>query len=192
MSQRVIFEASRIAHCNTTLWTGRVPGRDLILAGSAGDLASLGLGDGERLGEHTAFPAHYDNMLVWERLLAPERRPAPLNHNGHSRGFGAGNRMVVSWHDLSDLTDLNTFAGWDGILAGMLRSAAPFHVPHISRLARTPLPRDDALWLGAVARCARMGYSGTPSGDALGTITGSLDPIEERPGGDHASAGHPG
>ena len=126
MSQRVIFEASRIAYRNTTLWTGRVPGRDLILAGSAGDLASLGLGNGERLGEYTAFPAHYDNMLVWERLLAPERRLVALNHSGHRRGFGAGNRMVVSWRDLSDLTDLNTFAGWDGILAGMLRSAAPF------------------------------------------------------------------
>ena len=65
-------------------------------------------------------------MLLWEHQLAPARQLAALNQAGYSRGFGAGNRIVVAAQDVAALSEAATFAGWDGIYRGHGQSAAPF------------------------------------------------------------------
>ena len=63
---------------------------------------------------------------MWEGKLAPVQRLIAVNRGDCLKGFGAGNCMVVSASDLPSLTDQTTFAGWDGILRGLLRSSVPF------------------------------------------------------------------
>ena len=127
MTQITLFDDSRIVCQGVSLLTGRRRGRDVIVARHAGGTPEgIRLRGAEKLGDDLIFPATYDNMLVWERELAPERRMIALNGSGHSQGFGAGNRIVLSGQDVPHLRDLTTFGGWDGIFAGMQRSAAPF------------------------------------------------------------------
>ena len=127
MSELVIFEKARIEYRGVSLLTGRHQGRDVIVAETndlaTGDLALVGA---QRVGEQWVFPASYDNMLTWEKQLAPKRRLIALNRSGYVRGFGAGNRIVVSEPDIPNLRCLSTFGGWDGIYRGMMSSAAPF------------------------------------------------------------------
>ena len=123
----VIFAGSRLEREGLCLQTGRHRGRDLILAqGDTGLLDRAGLAGGETLGDYTAYPATYANMLAWERCLAPGPRLVALNRGGHPGGFGAGNRIVVSWADGPSLQDPTTFAGWDGIYRALRHSQVPF------------------------------------------------------------------
>lgn len=126
MPDLTLFAASGISYRNVSLQTGRVPGRDLIVAQPSGDMPPTRLSGGEQFGELWMYPASYDNMLVWERDLAPRPRLTALNRKGCCRGFGAGNRIVLSWRDLNDLRDSTTLGGWDGIYRAMLRSNVPF------------------------------------------------------------------
>lgn len=127
MTREVIFAESRITYQASEFFTGRWQGRDVIIERSAGaQAAQSGLTGRERVGAHWIYPASYGNMLLWERDLAPTRRLAALNRAGFRRGFGAGNRIVVSEKDVPDLQESETFGGWDGIYRGMTRSAAPF------------------------------------------------------------------
>jgi hypothetical protein len=127
MAQEVIFSESRIAYQESEFFTGRWQGRDVIIERSpCAKPAHSGLAGGELAGAHWLYPASYEHMLVWERELAPTRRLAALNQAGFKRGFGAGNRIVVSWKDVPDLQQPETFGGWDGIYHGMTKSAAPF------------------------------------------------------------------
>ncbi len=100
---------------------------DVILTQSDGRSgAELWLHGGTSAGEHTIFPASYENMLVWERRLAPERRLLALNRAGYCAGFGAGNRVVLSWDAVRDLKDRRTCGAWDGIFRAMLQTSAPY------------------------------------------------------------------
>ncbi len=122
-----IFRDSEITCQGVPLLTARSEGRDLILARhGGGPLPELGLTGAEPAGDYTLFPASLENMLIWERRLAPGRRLAALNQAGHRSGFGAGNRIVVSAQDLPGLREPSTFAGWDGIYRGLRASSAPF------------------------------------------------------------------
>lgn len=121
----VIFEQSRITYQSASFVTGRRAGKDVIIAGGAVP-AGAGLLGGVPGGGETVFPATYDNMLAWERTLAPERRLIAINQSGWPAGFGAGNRIVLSAADTAGLGDQTSFAGWDGIHAGLLRSTVPF------------------------------------------------------------------
>ena len=127
MAELVVFEESRIAYRGVELYTGRSNGRDVIVAkGEAFSLAELDLGEGRQVDGETIYVASYQNMLTWERELAPARRLVALNASGYRRGFGAGNRIVVSEKDVPDLGEPTTLGGWDGIHRAMARSAAPF------------------------------------------------------------------
>ena len=94
--------------------TGDSSSEDLILAG------------GEKAGGQWVCPASYENMLTWERELAPQPHLVPLNRVGYKSGFGSGNRIVVARSDVSSLGYPGTFGGWDGIYRGMIESAVPF------------------------------------------------------------------
>lgn len=121
-----VFEPSRIAYQGAALFTGRHRGHDVILVRSSSPPTGLGLTGGEPVGDLVAYPANLENMLVWERQLAPSRRVVAVNQCGYRQGFGAGNRIVVSWRDVPDLNEPTTFAGWDGIYRGLCRSTVPF------------------------------------------------------------------
>ncbi|MGQ9682502.1 MAG: tagaturonate epimerase family protein [Anaerolineae bacterium] len=123
-----VFESSRIVVQSIALCTARSSEGDQILASHPGASAppDLGLVGGRTQGQDTIYPANYDNMLVWERRLAPARRLLALNSAGYPSGFGAGNRLVVATGDCAHLADLTTMAGWDGIHAASQRSAVPF------------------------------------------------------------------
>ncbi len=119
------FGRSHIQFKGAWFETARRQGRDVIIV--HGPIPTgTGLSHGVAAGQETVFPASYENMLAWERTLAPQRKLIAINQSGFPHGFGAGNRMVLAQKDLADLTDQTTFAGWDGIYRGMLRSAAPF------------------------------------------------------------------
>jgi hypothetical protein len=128
----VILPESQISYRGTPLFLGRTHDRDVIVAPAPApteDLSGahpLPLSGSERVGDRLIYPASYDNMLAWETRLAPEPRLAALNRTGFDRGFGAGNRMVISWNDIPRLRARTTLAGWDGIFAAMRRSSAPF------------------------------------------------------------------
>lgn len=127
----VILPHSGIRYRGTALMLGRTRDRDVIVATVPQETPdepahSLPLAGGERAGDRLIFPADYDNMLAWETRLAPEPRLVALNRSGFDRGFGAGNRMVISWQDLPRLRTRTTLAGWDGIFAAMLNCSAPF------------------------------------------------------------------
>ncbi|NPV09678.1 MAG: hypothetical protein HPY83_17180 [Anaerolineae bacterium] len=130
----VLLPYSRIEYRGVPLLLGRTRDRDVIVAPAFRQAPNsmeaghppLPLSGGEPSGEATIFPAHYDNMISWEVHLAPERRLQPLNRAGFGYGFGAGNRMVISWNDLPHLRARATLGGWDGIFAAMLQSSAPF------------------------------------------------------------------
>jgi hypothetical protein len=127
MAELDIFQDSAIQFQGSSLFTGRDEAADVLLAfGPGADQARTGLTNGRQVGDHFVFPATLENMLVWERQLAPTRRLLALNRTGHGQGFGAGNRIVASWADLPVLRARRTFAGWDGIFQAMYRSAVPF------------------------------------------------------------------
>ena len=44
-------------------------------------------------------PATYDNMLAFEREIAPERKLLSLHAAGYKQTMGMGNRVAVSWKD---------------------------------------------------------------------------------------------
>ena len=119
-----VFAASRIEHQGMMLQTARLDGQDVIMV--EGERPVVGLAGGRSAGPHTVYPATYDNMLLWERTLAPRRRLIAINKSGHPFGFGAGNRIVLSTPDVPGLGDPTTFGGWDGIYAGMRTSLVPF------------------------------------------------------------------
>ena len=127
MASITVFDASCVAFLGTSLLTGRRGGMDVILTQSDGPSgAELGLQDGTSAGEHTIFPASYENMLVWERRLAPERRLLALNRAGYCAGFGAGNRVVVSSNAVGALKDRSTCGAWDGVFRAMLQTSTPY------------------------------------------------------------------
>lgn len=115
---------SRLEYRGVSLALGRTADRDVIVGPGGGP--ALPLMDGEPRGEQIVYPAHYQNMLAYERQLAPQSRVIALNRSGFRHGFGAGNRMVIAAADLPTLVTRTTFAGWDGIFAAMLKSSAPF------------------------------------------------------------------
>lgn len=119
------FAASRIHHQGVTYTTARRQGQDIIIARGGGDAPRQLAGEQQGSAE-TTFPASYENMLIWERLLAPSRRLIAINRSGRQQGFGAGNRIVVAQPDVPGLAHSATFGGWDGIYAGLLHSRAPF------------------------------------------------------------------
>ncbi|MGQ9555380.1 MAG: tagaturonate epimerase family protein, partial [Anaerolineae bacterium] len=123
----IIFQDSGIECQGASLYTGRWQGRDVIVAqGAATSLRGAGLQGGDTVGDYAIFPASYENMLTWERRLALAPRLAALHRSGHRRGFGAGNRIVVSWEDGQYLRAATTFGGWDGIYRAMSGASAPF------------------------------------------------------------------
>ncbi len=127
MSDLIVFPQSLLEREGLRLCTGRLGGRDLILAaGDPAALAQAGLEGGEALGEWVAYPATYANMLAWERHLAPSPRLVPLNRTGHPVGFGAGNRIVISAADGPLLAFQGSLGGWDGIYRALRRSRVPF------------------------------------------------------------------
>jgi hypothetical protein len=127
MADLHIFQDSRIQFQDISLLTGRDGTADVILAfGPGAGIGRTGLTNGREVGDHFIFPATLENMLVWERRLAPAPRLLALNRSGYGQGFGAGNRIVTSWADLAILRARRTFAGWDGIFQAMHRSAVPF------------------------------------------------------------------
>jgi len=127
MAEDVIFADSRVSFREASLFTGRSAGRDIILLRSEGKpLPETGLTGGQAVGNDLIFPASYENMLTWERQLAPARRLVAINQSGYQRGFGAGNRIVLAPPDVPGLRDQSTFGGWDGIFRALLKSAAPF------------------------------------------------------------------
>lgn len=120
-----VFTKSKITCQDATLLTGRWQKRDVIIVRGATPEA-LGLDGGTNLGNETLFPASYENMLVWERQLAPRRKLIAINQSGYPYGFGAGNRIVLSQPDLASLADQTALGGWDGIYRGMQQSGVPF------------------------------------------------------------------
>ncbi len=127
MNDLIRFPDSHLRFRGTDLFTGRTADRDVIIAEGT-DTAALDaiLHDGETTPTGRVYPASYGNMLAWERQLAPERRLVALNQLGYAQGFGAGNRIVISWRDLPHLHDKTTFGGWDGIYLAMRQSRVPF------------------------------------------------------------------
>ncbi len=127
MEDLTVFEASRLELPGACVWTGRCGDSDVILAEGDGQaLTKAGLQGGAPAGEYTVFPASYDNMLLWERRLAPERRLLALNRSGYGAGFGAGNRVVVAWGDVPALQERRTLGAWDGIWRAMLQTSVPY------------------------------------------------------------------
>jgi len=115
---------SRLKYRGATLALGRTADRDVIVGPAEGPV--LPLLEGERRGDRVVYPAHYDNMLAWERQVAPEPRLLALSRSGFRQSFGAGNRLVIATPDLPALAMRTTLAGWDGIFAAMQESAVPF------------------------------------------------------------------
>lgn len=127
MSELIVFPHSLLEREGLRLCTGRLRGRDLILAsGDAAALAQAGLEGGEAIGEWIAYPATYANMLAWERRLVPAPRLVALNRTGHPAGFGAGNRIVISAADGPSLAYQGSLGGWDGIYRALCHSRVPF------------------------------------------------------------------
>jgi len=127
MAEITIFKNSHIAFRGATFATARWQGRDVILARDGdGGPVDTGLADGKQIGHLMVYPASYENVLIWERQLAPTRRLVALNNSGYTQGFGAGNRIVLSQTDLPDLREHMTFGGWDGIYRAMRHSSVPF------------------------------------------------------------------
>jgi len=126
MGGLTVFEQSRLTWRGRQVVAGRVDGRDVILAEGGPLPAEAGLRRSEAFGRYALYSADYDNVLAWERTLAPEPRLVALHRSGHARGFGAGNRIVISVTDGPSLRSPGTFGGWDGIFAAMLRSPVPY------------------------------------------------------------------
>ena len=126
MSDMVTFEPSRITREGVDLLTGRWRGEDVIVASGQGTAAeALGLADGQRVGDYVIYPASSENMVRWE-TLAPTPRLAALHQAGYRRGFGAGNRIVLSQQDIPHLRAPQALGGWEGIHRAMAKSQAPF------------------------------------------------------------------
>ncbi|MDI7275680.1 MAG: hypothetical protein QME94_06860, partial [Anaerolineae bacterium] len=124
--QDVLFPVSEITFEGIRLCTGRLGGRDVIVALGGAIPAGLGVAGGEAWGEGTMYPASYENVLAWEHRLAPARRLVAVNRSGHRRGFGAGNRIVVAAADVPLLREPAALGGWDGIYRALRKSAVPF------------------------------------------------------------------
>jgi len=119
-----VFPASTLRCGNAVLRTGRLDGQDVILVQGACDVPLQGRP--LEVGEQFAYPATYENMLIWERKLAPQARLQALNGAGFRAGFGAGNRIVVAAGEAARLRVPSALGGWEGIFRAMVRSAVPF------------------------------------------------------------------
>ena len=118
-----LFEASRLERDGEVFIFGRVDGIDCILT-----YFDSGAGAGRRAllkGEVGAVPgfggvgvqvnpATYENMLTFEREIAPEGRLVPLHTAGYRQTMGMGNRVVVSWKDGAIVRDPSCLAGFEG------------------------------------------------------------------------------
>jgi hypothetical protein len=130
-----LFEASRLERDGEVFVLGRMDGRDCILAFFdpkapagrrrllQGEATNLPATDGS-VGVQVS-PATYDNMLTFERQIAPERRLVPLHAAGHVRTMGMGNRVVVSWKDGAIIKDPSCLAGFRATFKGLEGTGIP-------------------------------------------------------------------
>lgn len=122
MRNLYVFEASRLESDGEVFIFGRVDGRDSILVfydpqapvgrrallkGASSDLPGLAGRAGVQV-----CPATYENVLAFEREVAPEPRLVPLHAAGYPMTMGMGNRVVVSWDDGPIVRDPACLAGF--------------------------------------------------------------------------------
>jgi len=137
MKGTFIFEASRVERDDEVHFAARVEGRDCILTffhpegtgrtreALKGAETSLGWG-GREIGVQIS-PATYENMLAFDRQVAPERRLVALGkEKGLRYGLGTGNRVVITWDDGPGLRH----AGALGVFGGIFQAMAERGLAH--------------------------------------------------------------
>ena len=135
MRNLYLFEASRLERDGEVFILGRIDGHDCIVtffdlqtpAGRRallkGETASLPAGDGQ-IGVQVS-PATYENVLIYERQVAPQARLVPLHGAGYPRTMGMGNRVVVSWNDGPIVADPSCLGGFSATYRGLAGTGVP-------------------------------------------------------------------
>ncbi len=132
----LIFQRSRLTVEGETFHTARLGGQDVILAifdpeaeprrrrFLRGEEATWTLG-ARRVGVRIC-PADLDNLLAFDRRIAPQRRLVALNREaGLWSGLGTGNRVIVTADDVADLADATALGVFEGIFQAMVDSPVP-------------------------------------------------------------------
>ena len=129
------FEASRLEREGETFVHARVDGRDAIVAffdpnsapgpraqltGKTATIAGVDSDAGIMIA-----PADYDNMLAFERKIAPDRRLVGLHGAGFRQSMGMGNRVVVAWNDGQTVRDPSCLAGFRATYKGLAGTGVP-------------------------------------------------------------------
>lgn len=123
MQTNHVFEASRLERDGNVYFHARIAGRDSFLTFYD---PQIGPGLSAKLKGHfgnmSAFkegvfglgisPASYENVLAYEREIAPRRRLLPLHSAGYQSTMGMGNRVVISDKDVPTLGDPSALAGF--------------------------------------------------------------------------------
>ena len=133
MRNLYLFEASRLERDGEVFVAGRVDGRDCILTffdpkAPAGRRRLLKGEAGGLPGAETGVqisPATYENVLAYERQVAPEPRLVPLHGAGYPRSMGMGNRVVVSWNDGPVVADPSCLGGFRSTYRGLAGTGVP-------------------------------------------------------------------
>ena len=119
-----VFEASRLERDGEVYFHARVDGRDCFVvffdpkAGPGPSARLKGEVSGIQAGTLglRICPASYENVLTYEREIAPRQRLVPLHSAGYQSTMGMGNRLVVANCDRVDdvptLRDPSCLAGF--------------------------------------------------------------------------------
>jgi len=71
-------------------------------------------------------PATYENILAFDREIAPSKRLVALCREMHfRRGLGTGNRVIITMEDVANLADLKTLGVFEGIFRAVKDSDVP-------------------------------------------------------------------
>ncbi len=134
MSRDFIFPDSRLVREHETYYTARLGGRDLILCAydpRQPAVARQHLQDAETTTQTGSFalalyPATYENVLAFDRHVAPRRKLVALTQEaGLRHGLGTGNRVIVTEDDGAGLADPSALGVFPGIFRAVAEAEAP-------------------------------------------------------------------
>ena len=136
MAEDVIFYDSRLERDGEVYYTARLNGRDTILTlfdidsgpGARSALKGIELATtlrGRPLGLKIS-PASYENMLAFDRQVAPERKLVALNKEaGLWYGLGTGNRVIITEKDGAILGSPTALGVFEGIFRAVVKHGVP-------------------------------------------------------------------